>query len=86
MEPVRRRRLLPAQWRGFYHLYLTLLVGAALAWVFHKPFFLFMMLYMSWSVSILTYPVSSYKASTFGVLAMGLITYVLYRFVFPEAL
>lgn len=83
METVRLRGLSPEQKRLFYHLYLTLLVAGIVAWALHKPSVLFVMLLMSWGVSIMTFRVTGYLAITRGVLGMGVLAYVLYRFVFP---
>jgi hypothetical protein len=84
METVKQRGLSPEQKRLFYHLYLTLLVAAVVAWALHKPSVLFMMLLLSWGVSILTFRVTGYVAITRGVLTMGVLAYVVYRFVFPD--
>lgn len=83
METVQPRGLLPEQKRLFYHLFLTLFVAMAVASLLHKPNLMFPMLYTSWMVSIFIYRVAGYLAITRGVLAMGVLQYVLARFVFP---
>ena len=76
----RARGLLPQQKQMFYQMMLTLLVGAAVALSLHKPELLFRMLVCSWAVSVVTFRQPGYARITRGVLAMGVLCYVMYRF------
>ena len=69
----------------FYQFMLTMPVSAVVAFFLHKPEILFGMLACSWMVSILTFGQPGYVRITRGVLLMGIVYYVLYRFVFHAA-
>jgi hypothetical protein len=75
----------PEQKRVFYQLMLTLLVGTAVALSLHKPALLMNMLICSWGVSIFSLGRPGYIGITRGVLFMGVLCYVMYRFVFHDA-
>jgi hypothetical protein len=83
VETVQPRGLLPEQKRLLYQLFLTMFVAKAVALLLDKPNLLFPMMVTSWAVSIFTSKIVGYFAITRGVLALGILQYLLARFVFP---
>ena len=71
------------QKRLMYQLFLTLLVAGVVSSLLHKPALLFMLVSMSWLLSILWLGRVGYVAITRSILAMGLVMYLIARFVWP---
>jgi len=79
------RGLRPEQKQMFYQLMLALLASVAVGLALHKVQLGLGMLIISWGISFLTFGqpgyAPGYRRMTAGVLAMGILYYVLHRYV-----
>lgn len=79
------RGLRPQQKQMFYQMMLTMLVAGVVSNALHRPELLFLMLVCSWAVAIFGFELPGYARITRGVLVMGALAYLMYRFVFHAA-
>ena len=77
--------LRPEQKQMFYQLMLTMFVAGAVSFFLHRPEIVISMLVCSWGISIFSFARPGYARITRGVLVMGVLAYVMYRFVFRAA-
>jgi hypothetical protein len=84
MDTVAPRDPTLEQKRMFYQLLLTMVVAAVVSSALHKPSVIFTMFIVSWTLAIFWMGRLGYWPITRGVVAMGVLMYVIVRFIIPD--
>ena len=85
METVQTKGLTAMQKQMMLHMFLVLFVGAGVAYLLHRRELIISFLMIGWMLSILihTRVAVGYGRIVFSVLSMGVLMYVLQRFIMP---